>query len=208
MYKEVYMGELKYLDNMGTFTLDNPDLASYMYFPLTNELGMMSSITPDLNGDIKLNQDMFLLEPVSSENLHNNKSSRNFWVYAEGKGAWSVTGRSALQQSKLFDDDKEEVKLTAGILWHKTERSSKDMELKSVVTSFVPLEDKVELTKVEIENVSDKTQKITSTMAVPMYARSAGDIRDHRHVTSLLHRTVTVKNGIIVCPTLTFDERS
>lgn len=28
------MSELKYLDKRGTFTLDNPDLTSYMYFPL------------------------------------------------------------------------------------------------------------------------------------------------------------------------------
>ena len=48
------MSELKYLDKMGTFTLDNPDLTSYMYFPLANEAGMMSAITPDLGGDIKL----------------------------------------------------------------------------------------------------------------------------------------------------------
>ena len=77
------MGSLKYIDKKGTFTLDNPDLTSYMYFPLANEAGMMSAITPDLGGDIKLDQNTFLLEPVSSENLHNNKSSRNFWVYVE-----------------------------------------------------------------------------------------------------------------------------
>lgn len=77
------MSELKYLDKRGTFTLDNPDLTSYMYFPLANEAGMMSAITPDLGGDIKLDQNTFLLEPVSSENLHNNKSTRNFWVYVE-----------------------------------------------------------------------------------------------------------------------------
>ena len=40
-----------------------------------------------------------------------------------------------------------------------------------------------------------------------MYGRSASNIRDHRHVTSLLHRTFTVKNGIEIFPTLTFDER-
>ena len=61
------MSELKYLDKRGTFTLDNPDLTSYMYFPLANEAGMMSAITPDLGGDIKLDQNTFLLEPVSSE---------------------------------------------------------------------------------------------------------------------------------------------
>ena len=37
--------------------------------------------------------------------------------------------------------------------------------------------------------------------------RSASNIRDHRHVTSLLHRTFTNKDGIMIYPTLTFDER-
>lgn len=202
------MSDLKYLDKKGTFTLDDPDLTSYMYFPLANEAGMMSAITPDLGGDIKLDQNTFLLEPVSSENLHNNKSSRNFWVYVEGKGAWSVTGRSSKQQAKLFEDDKEDVKFTAGIMWHQVERQSQEMGLKAVMTSFVPeTEEKVELTKFEITNTSDKAQTITSTVAIPMYARSASNIRDHRHVTSLLHRTFTVKNGIMIYPTLTFDER-
>ena len=202
------MSDLKYLDKKGTFTLDNPDLTSYMYFPLANEAGMMSAITPDLGGDIKLDQNTFLLEPVSSENLHNNKSSRNFWVYVEGKGAWSVTGRSSKQQAKLFEDDKEDVKLTAGIMWHQVERQSQEMGLKAIMTSFVPeTEEKVELTKIEITNTSDQPQTITSTVAIPMYARSASNIRDHRHVTSLLHRTFTVKNGIMIYPTLTFDER-
>lgn len=202
------MGDLKYLDKMGTFTLDNPDLTSYMYFPLANEAGMMSSITPDLGGDIKLDQNTFLLEPVSSENLHNNKSSRNFWVYVKGKGAWSATGRSAKQQAKLFEDDKEQVKLTAGIMWHKVERESQEIGLKSTITTFVPQsEDKVELTKFEITNITDEPLEITSTAAIPLYARSASNIRDHRHVTSLLHRTYTVKNGIMIYPTLTFDER-
>ena len=71
------MGTLNFIDKLGTFTLDDPDLTSYMYFPLANEAGMMSAITPDLSGDIKLDQNSFLLEPVSCDNLHNNKSSRN-----------------------------------------------------------------------------------------------------------------------------------
>lgn len=202
------MGNLKYLDKKGTFTLNNPDLTSYMYFPLANEAGVMSSITPDLGGDIKLDQNTFLLEPVSSENLHNNKSVRNFWIYVEGKKAWSVAGRSAAQQAKLFDDDKEEVKLTAGIMWHQIERKSDDLGLKATVTSFVPeTKDKVELTKIEITNITDSHIKFTPTTAIPLYGRSASNIRDHRHVTSLLHRTFTVKNGIEIFPTLTFDER-
>ena len=93
-------------------------------------------------------------------------------------------------------------------MWHQVERQSQEMGLKAVMTSFVPeTEEKVELTKFEITNTSDKAQTITSTVAIPMYARSASNIRDHRHVTSLLHRTFTVKNGIMIYPTLTFDER-
>ena len=55
------MSDLKYLDKKGTFTLDDPDLTSYMYFPLANEAGMMSAITPDLGGDIKLDQNTLYL---------------------------------------------------------------------------------------------------------------------------------------------------
>ncbi len=216
------MSNLKYLDKKGTFTLDNPDLTSYMYFPLANEAGILGAITPDLNGDIKLDQNTFLMEPVSSENLHNNKSSRNFWVYVDGKGAWSATGKSAKQQAELFGDDKDEVKMTAGIMWHQVERTSNKMGLKAVITSYAPnsdgevelndetleaTNDKVELTKVEITNISDKPMEITSTVAIPLYARSASNIRDHRHVTSLLHRTQVIKNGVVIYPTLTFDER-
>ena len=216
------MSSLKYLDKKGTFTLDNPDLTSYMYFPLANEAGILGAITPDLNGDIKLDQNTFFMEPVSSENLHNNKSSRNFWVYVEGKGAWSVTGKSSAQQAKFFTDEKDDVKLTAGIMWHEIERTSEDLGLQATITSYAPnadgeiemdddtlepTNDQVELTKVTIKNISNEEVEYTPTVAIPMYGRSADNIRDHRHVTSLLHRTKTIKNGVVVYPTLTFDER-
>ena len=104
-----------------------------------------------------------------------------------------MAGRSAAQQAKLFDDDKEEVKLTAGIMWHQIERKSDDLGLKATVTSFVPeTKDKVELTKIEITNITYSHIKFTPTTAIPLYGRSASNIRDHRHVTSLLHRTFTV----------------
>lgn len=49
--------------------------------------------------------------------------------------------------------------------------------------------------------------EITPTAAVPIYGRSADNIRDHRHVTSLLHRIHKTENGIFVKPPLSFDER-
>ena len=65
----------------------------------------------------------------------------------------------------------------------------------------------MELMKVTITNTSNIARKVTPTAAIPLYCRSADNIRDHRHVTSLLHRIETTEDGIIVNPTLTFDER-
>ena len=60
---------------------------------------------------------------------------------------------------------------------------------------------------VEITNISQENQNITPIAAVPIYGRSADNIRDHRHVTSLLNRIETNNYGVIVTPTLSFDER-
>ena len=48
---------------------------------------------------------------------------------------------------------------------------------------------------------------VTAIAAIPIYGRSADNIRDHRHVTSLLHRAYTTEYGVHVTPTLSFDER-
>ena len=75
---------IKFIDNHGSFCVNRPENTSYLYFPLASEAGLKSSVTPVLGGDSKIDQDTFLLEPVSSENLHNNRSSRNFWIVKEG----------------------------------------------------------------------------------------------------------------------------
>ena len=48
---------------------------------------------------------------------------------------------------------------------------------------------------------------MTPTAAIPIFGRSADRVRDHRHVTSLLHRIYTHQYGVLVRPTLAFDER-
>lgn len=206
----------RFIDYKGSFKMVNPDQNSYAYFPIANEKGVMSSVTPILNGDCKMGQNTFLLAPVSAEELHNNKSSRNFWIDVDGKGAWSVTGASAMQQAKLFTDDKDETVLEAGIMWHKVTRISEEMGVKAEVTSFVPnlveangevTEDTVELMKVTITNIGNEQLVLRPTAAIPLYGRSATNLRDHRHVTSLLHRIQTTEYSVLVNPTLTFDER-
>lgn len=202
------MSKYKFLDKQGRFSLINPEKNSYAYFPIANEAGVMSSLTPTLNGDCKMSQNTFLLAPVSAEELHNNKSSRNFWLYIEGYGAWSATGTSGKQKYEVFGENKEETELEAGIMWHKVTRISKDAGVKSEITSFIPSNnEKVELMKVTITNISGESKRITPTAAIPFYARSADNLRDHRHVTSLLHRIETTDFGVLVNPTLTFDER-
>lgn len=197
-----------YMDERGTFRLEDPELTNYLYFPIANENGVMSSITPYLGGDCKLGQNTFLLAPVSSEDLHNNKSSRNFWCNIKGKGVWSAAGKSAKQQSELFTGRKDKTVLEAGIMWQKLTRTSAEYGITSQITSFVPYTGELlELMVVTLRNDGVEPLKLTPTAAVPMYGRSADNIRDHRHVTSLLHRIETTGNGVVLNPTLTFDER-
>lgn len=202
------MMKYKFIDNNGTFELNNSDNNSYMYFPLANDKGMMSSITQNLHGDIKLEQNTFILPPVSSEDLHNTNSSRNFWINIEGKISWSVTGISALQKAGKFDKNIEKSSMVGGLLWHEIRRENEELGVKARVTSFVPTtEDTVELNRIIIKNIGREKIKFVPTVSVPLYCRSAGDIRDHRHVTSLLNRITIKGNGIFVKPTMCFDER-
>lgn len=199
----------EFIGKDGQFRLEGADKYNRLYFPLTNEAGMMSAITPLLNGDIKTGQNTFAMEPVSVENLHNNRSSRNFWFLIDDQKLWSAAGNSAAQHAKKFSAENDEsTTVEAGFLWHKIIRKSEDLKIRSEITNFVPAnEDQVELMQVKIINNGDSARKITPTAAIPIYGRSADNLRDHRHVTSLLHRTKTIKNGVVVSPTLSFDER-
>ena len=194
-----------FVNEAGAFMLPDPHKTSHLYFPLVNEAGMMSAITPLLHGDIKTGQNSFLMTPVSVEDLHNSRSARNFWVDVEGAGAWSAAGNSAAQIAR---PDTECVTLEAGLLWHKVTRESAWVGLRAEITSLVPpSHDQVELMQVTLTNISDHPLVITPTAAIPIYGRSADNLRDHRHVTSLLHRITTHTYGVLVRPTLSFDER-
>lgn len=202
------MKKYEYLDEFGTFRLEDAADTSYLYFPLAAEEGIKSSITPYLGGDSKMDQNHFLLQPVSAEELHNNKSTRNFWCIMADGSCVSLTGVSAEAMSKVFTENREECTLEAGMLWHKISRKHKEAGLSSRILSFVPIADgQVELMLVTITNDSDKNQIFSAVGAIPIYGRSADNQRDHRHVTSLLHRLDTTEYGVEVTPTLSFDER-
>ncbi len=197
----------QFTDDCGSFLLEQPQHNSYLYFPLASECGLKSAVTPSLNGDAKIDQETFLLEPVSSENLHNNRSSRNFWLALADGSTVSATGESAMQEALRFTKEDDDCHLHAGFMWHELTRTLKEQHLTSTITSFVPSDSNVEIMKVTIKN--DHTAPITFTpyAAMPLYGRSADNIRDHRNVTSMLHRIFTKEYGIEVKPTMSFDER-
>jgi len=201
------LNHIEFIDEHGSFCLKQPENISYLYFPLASETGLKSAVTPNFGGDSKIDQETFLLEPVSAENLHNNRSTRNFWFADKEGGAYSAVGSSAEQECDKFTRMQDESQLTAGFMWQSLKRFSKVYQLTSTVTSFIPRDDNVEIMFVTVCNQGETPQELTAYAAVPVYGRSADNIRDHRNVTSMLHRIKTDKNGVFVCPAMSFDEK-
>lgn len=192
----------EFIDNLGSFESESADKIKSLYFPLANER-LMSSVSPDLHGDIKTSQNSFLLPPVSRIDLVNLKQSRNFWIYIDQDKIWSATGVS--KDLKRIQNDSFHLK--AGLLWQEVSRENKEIGLKAQVLSFVPAGDEsVEIMQVKITNIGSKRINFVPTAAIPIYARGANNLRDHRHVTSLLQRITLHKFGVVVKPTLVFDE--
>lgn len=192
----------KFTDNLGSFEFPTADKIKGLYFPLANEK-IMSSVSPDLHGDIKTGQNYFLLTPVSRIDLVNLRASRNFWIYIDKDKIWSATGVS--KDLKQIEEDR--VNLTAGLLWHKIARENKEIGLRAEIVSFVPAaSEPVEIMQVKLTNITSQKIKLTPYAAIPIYARGATNLHDHRHVTSLLQRITLHKLGVIVKPTLVFDE--
>ena len=201
------MKYIKFQDKNGNFSIENPENYSGLYIPLAGENGLKSAITPSLGGDSKLDQNHFLLEPVSIENLHNNRNTRNFWCKIKGKGYWSACGVSAEQEFQKYTDKQDKSSLEAGFMWQKLHRTSEKYGLQSEILSFVTVKGDAEVHLVKITNIEEEEQEITPVAVIPVYGRSADNLRDHRHVTSLLHRIRTTEYGVEVKPVLSFDER-
>ncbi|MBN3490410.1 hypothetical protein JV173_02660 [Acholeplasma equirhinis] len=167
------------------------------YLPLFNLKGLKASITPYFGGDLKLDHHHFVLEPVSELSLFKHQLSRNVIFTVNGQ-RYFLNGDTEIQQN-------DEVYLTIGGLYQKVLRKNALFDLST--TSFIPVDDLVEVHKIEIKNNSLKVLEVDTITAIPLYGRSADNLRDHRHVTSLLNRTMHKSNGILMKPTLSFDER-
>ena len=193
----------KFIDDKATFRSTDANRINTLYFPLCNTAPIMSSLSPDLHGDLKTGFHSFLLEPVSRLGLNNSKSSRNFWIYVNPQKIWSATGVS--KDTGIQKEDK--FSLEAGLLWQKITRQNKKIGLKSEITSFIPASgEPVEIMHIRIANITQKKIKYVATAAIPVFGRSANNLHDHRHVTSLLQRIKKGRFGVMVKPALSFDE--
>ncbi len=199
----------EYIDKNGSFRTSNIDGDSGLYLPIAGENGLKGCVTPLLGGDSKIGQNEFLLQPTTEEDLYSSKCSRNFWCRLEGTKVWSATGNSAEQIiNRMKNIDKEECYVEAGFMWQKQIRKNKSLGIASDILSFVPYDEpQAEIMRVTITNLNEYDIKFDGIVAIPLYGKSADNIRDHRHVTSLLNRVNINHDGILLKPTLSFDER-
>src|SRR5690554_2591135 len=167
------------------------------YLPLFNFNGAYSSLTPFFGGDFKTDYHHYALKPVNEMDLYNLEFSRNILFEVGGK-TYKLNGQTVDQQN-------DEVTYHYGMLYQTVNRRNEVFSL--TTTSLLTLDDAVELHEVVIKNLLDKPLKMHITTAMPIYGRSAENLFDHRHATSLLNRIMVVDGGIVVEPTLSFDER-
>ncbi len=168
-----------------------------IYAPLCGIDGdaVKSAITPFLSGDIKIDKGHYLTKPASREDLRT--AVRNFFVHVEGKGV--------LAMSRRLNGDDSFVEI--GQLWHKVTRTSADFGLQMTALSFVPVSgEKIELTRFTVRNITLAPLAFTPTAVIPLFARSLANKHDHEHVTALLNRVDQLPQGVLVEPTMRFNE--
>ncbi len=200
------MSGYEYIDSHGSFRIKSPQHTSGLYLPVAGRTGLRSAVSPDFGGDSKLDQNHFLVAPKSVSNLHSDRDTRNFFLsYTDG--IWSATGASAQQEADRFTDREDRVILEGGRMWQKVLRTDAARNVTAEVAIFSLLDSTSEIMTVKITNESGAEISFTPVAAVPIYARSADNLRDHRHVTSLLNKARVINEGVVVKPTLSFDER-
>ncbi len=161
----------------------------------TSAKSLKSSITPLLSGDIKTDKNHFLTKPLSTEDLRN--TVRNFYVNVADKGAVSLSQIGEIENATI----------EAGQLWHKLIRKFPKEGIRIEAVNFVPVtDDNVELMRVKITNISSDKIKINPTASIPIFARTLANKHDHENVTSLLNRIEQLSIGVVVEPTMIFNE--
>lgn len=187
----------KYVGDQGDFRSSQDDFSRTMYFPLCGPTAknLKSSITPYLSGDLKIDKDRYVTKPMSTEDLRT--PLRNFYVH-NGTSVFSVADPHRTDIETVVD---------AGQLWYQVTKKDQTNKLDVSVLSIIPATgENVELMKVTVTNTGGADQRVSATSAIPIFARALSNKHDHEHVTCLLNRTQQTANGVLVKPTMRFNE--
>ncbi|MFH1245542.1 MAG: cellobiose phosphorylase [Candidatus Omnitrophota bacterium] len=181
----------RFLDQKGTFAVRHPHQYN-LYFPLTDKDGkLLSAISPYLSGDIKKDNARFLTLPASIEDIRSNLlCRREFFI---------KTDKKIIRLSNPYNDT-----LEAGLLYHKIRKKAGPLHIE--VTNFIPYNIPVEVMRIRVINKGKKAVSITPTSFLPLFGRSEKNLRDHRHVSSLLNRVELSDYGISLRPAMIFNE--
>jgi cellobiose phosphorylase len=167
-----------------------------IYAPLCapSSRGLKSSVTPLLSGDIKIDRSRYLTRPASREDLR--APVRNFFIRVPGRGVVS-----------LADDPDGNITVEAGQLWHRVVRDFPALGLRAEALNFVPVTgEDAEVMTVCLTNTSAAPVEFFPTAVLPVFGRSLENKHDHEHVTALLHRIEQHPSGVLVEPTMRFNE--
>ncbi|MFP4472666.1 MAG: GH36-type glycosyl hydrolase domain-containing protein [Candidatus Omnitrophota bacterium] len=188
----------RYLDDGVSFQSEKAADIRELYFPLCGVDGKSakSSITPYLSGDIKVDRDRYITRPVSRQDLR--FPLRNFFLYIDKSRTVALTDRGEHMETAV----------RIGQLWHQLTVRDLNNGLEIEALNFVPADgEPVELMRVVVRNKSDSLRVVTPTGCIPIFARSLANKHDHEHVTSLLNRVEQLPEGILVFPTMRFNEQ-
>lgn len=194
----------------GIFRAVGAEQVGRLYFPLVNEAGALSWTSPRLQGGPAAGHHAYLSPPLTAEDLPHTLAHRDFWLVEDARKPFSAAGFST---ATLFQPAgaarASDAWIEAGPGWFRLIRRDPARRFVARATLWCPADrdDKLECLWVEVLNTSRKRLAFTPYAAIPMFARSADNVRDHRHVTALLHRIHPHRYGVTVCPTMSFDER-
>ncbi len=186
-----------YLPDGVSFTSKQAVSLKTIYAPLcgVDALSIKSAITPFLSGDIKQDKFHYLTKPASREDLR--FPLREFFVFIKDKGVFNLFQETSINS----------VSVEIGPLWHKLKRVHKAVGLEISAINFIPVTgENVELMQVTVRNISKKPVKFTPTAAIPLFGRSLANKHDHEHVTALLNRVRQTPEGVLLWPSMAFNE--
>jgi len=195
--KEIQNQLYQFLSDGVSFSTKEAFCSPLIYAPLCgiDSTQIKSSITPHLSGDIKIDKNKYLTNPASREDLRN--IVRNFYLLTENEKVYS------LGTNHHGPNDSVEI----GMLWHKISKSFTPVGLTCEATNFVPVSGQnVECMSVRVTNTTNQPVEFTPTFAIPLFCRTLANKHDHAHVTALFNRVKQIDQGVVVNPSMIFNE--